>query len=343
MFKTILVPVDGSEMAERALAYATRIAAPADGNVILLRAEALTMRRRPKVVSADPMLTTWLVPADPNARITLEAAAAGAQADGVAAEVDFQRYRRGGAMAAEAILDAIRERQPDLVVMSTHGRSGLARWRYGSVADQVVRGADVPVMLVPATVTRPWPTARPLRILVPLDGSVLAEEILVPIGRLAEQLGAELLVLRVVEPLPPSVRANTPHSIASLQERGLATARSYLARTLDRIRLVDKAVSARAIVGHPSTAIADAAREADVDLIAMVTHGRGGLKRLIMGSVAAATLQRATVPLLLIRPGIALPKEAATVSGTAQYTAASLARQTGSHDATYSDCAPAGR
>src|SRR5581483_6251291 len=62
MFRTMLVPVDGSELAERALAYATRIAAPVDGNVILLRAEALRMRPRPAVVSADPASTTWLVP-----------------------------------------------------------------------------------------------------------------------------------------------------------------------------------------------------------------------------------------------------------------------------------------
>ena len=327
MFRTMLVPVDGSELAESALAYATRIAAPVDGNVILLRAEALRMRRRPTVVSADPASTTWLVPAHPVARMTLEAAAARAQADGVTTEVDFQRYRLGGAIAAEAILAAVRERRPDLVVISTHGRSGLARLRYGSVADQVARGADVPVMLVPATVTRPWPTGRPLRILVPLDGSVLAEEILVPIGRLAEQLGAELLLLRVVEPLPLGVRANAPHSVASLLERGLATARSYLARIVHRTRRVDTTVTARAVIGHPSSAIADAACAADADLIAMATHGRGGLKRLIMGSVAAATLQRAAVPLLLIRPGIAAPQEAATVAGTVRTAEALIGPQ----------------
>jgi nucleotide-binding universal stress UspA family protein len=318
MFRTLLVPVDGSDLAESALAYATRVAAPVDGNVILLRAEALRMRRRPARVSADPASTTWLVPVHPAARMTLDAAACRAQAEGVTAEVDFQRYRLGRARAAEAILAAVRERRPDLVVISTHGRSGLARWRYGSVADQVARGADVPVMLVPATVARSWPTSRPLRILVPLDGSALAEEILAPAGQLAEQLGAELLLLRVAEPDPPGVHLRVPHRGDPSHERGLATARGYLARILDSIRRVDTVVTARAVPGDPATAIAEAAREAGADLIAMTTRGRGGLRRLIPGSVAVATLQRAALPILLVRPGIAVPKQAPTVAGTAR-------------------------
>jgi nucleotide-binding universal stress UspA family protein len=305
MFRTMLVPVDGSELAESALAYATRIAAPVDGSVILLRAEALIRRRRPRVVSAAPASTSWLAPADPTARMTLEAAAARAQADGVMAEVDFQRYRLGRVPAADAILDAVRERRPDLVVVSTRGRSGLARWRHGSVADELVRGADVPVLLVPASVRRPWPVDRALRVLVPLDGSKHAEEILDPAGRLADQLGAELHLLRVVEPLPAVVRSTAPHSVGSLGSGELAEARDYLARVLDRVRRTGMVVTARAVVGNPPASIAAAACEADVDLIAMATHGRGGLMRLIMGSVAAATLQRASVPLLLVRPGIA--------------------------------------
>ena len=126
--------------------------------------------------------------------MTLEAAAARVQADGVTAEVDFQRYLRGEAPTANVILTAVHERRADLVVVSTHGRSGFARWYYGSVADGIVRGADIPVMLVPATVESQWPDNRTPRILVALDGSPLAETILGPIARLAAQLGAELLL-----------------------------------------------------------------------------------------------------------------------------------------------------
>ena len=188
--------------------------------MILLRAEPLVWHERPPqdgtaATRADPSGHAWLSPADPGARMTLEAAAARVQADGVTAEVDFQRYLRGEAPTANVILTAVQERQADLVVVSTHGRSGFARWYYGSVADGIVRGADIPVMLVPATVERQWPDNRTPRILVALDGSPLAEKILGPIARLASQLSAELLLVRVVDRLPLGTRSKAPHVVQS--------------------------------------------------------------------------------------------------------------------------------
>ena len=311
MFRTILVPVDGSELAERALPYATAVASPVDGHVILLRAEPLVWQERPprdgtSATRADPSDHAWLSPANPGARMTLEAAAARVQADGVTAEVDFQRYLRGEARTANVILTAVHERNADLVVVSTHGRSGFARWYYGSVADGIVRGADVPVILFPATVERQWPDDRAPRILVPLDGSPLAEEILDPIGRLARQIGAELILARVVDGLSLGViHASSPYTAQSLLASELVEARGYLALIMDRARSYGLRVTARAIAGSPSTTIAAVAREEDADLIGMVTHGRGGLGRLVMGSVADATLQETSVPVLLVRPSAA--------------------------------------
>jgi nucleotide-binding universal stress UspA family protein len=307
MFRTMLVPVDGTELAERALAYAVALARPADGHVILLRAEPLAWQahrpvRRASAVVAGPSRLAWLTPVEPQARITLEAAAARVQAEGVTAEVDFQRYQHGDMEPADAILAAARERQADLVIVSTHGRSGFARWYYGSVADQIVRGADIPVMLVHAAVERQWPEDRAPRILVPLDGSPLAENILDPIGRLASQLSAEIVLLRVVERHPLGVYGVSPHPAQSLLAADLADARGYLADILDRIRRVGMSVTARTVVGVPSTTIATVAQEEGVDVIAMATHGRGGLRRLAVGSVADSTLQETTVPLLLVRP-----------------------------------------
>ena len=311
MFRTILVPVDGSELAERALPYAVALARPADGHVILLRAEPLVWRERhPRDATSatlvDPSCREWLSPANPRARMTLEAAAAQAQADGVAAEVDVQRYLRDEAQTADVILTAVQERQADLMVVATHGRSGFARWYYGSVADQIMRAADVPVMLVPATVERPWPDDRPRRIVVPLDGSPLAEEILDPVGRLAGQIRAELILVRVVDGLQLGViHASSPYTARSLLASELVEARGYLAHMVDRARSYGLRVTSRAVAGSPSTAIAAVAHEEDADLIAMATHGRGGLGRLVMGSVADATLQETTVPVLLVRPSAA--------------------------------------
>jgi nucleotide-binding universal stress UspA family protein len=308
MFRTILVPVDGSELAERALPYATALARPVDGHVILLRAEPLVWQERPvrdgtSATRPDPSGNVWLSPANPSARMTLEAAAARVQADGVTAEVDFQRYLRGEALTANVILTAVQERNADLVIVSTHGRSGFARWYYGSVADGIMRGADVPVVLVPATLSRSWPNDRAPRILVPLDGSPLAEEILDPIGRLARQIGAELILVRVVEGRSSgAIHASSPSTARSLLASELLEARGYLARILDRARSYGSRVTVRAIAGSPSTTIAAVAHEEDADLIGMVTRGRGGLGRLVMGSVADATLQETSVPVLLVRP-----------------------------------------
>ncbi len=311
MFRTILVPVDGAELAERALPYATAVARPVDGHVILLRAEPLVWQERSprdgtSATRADPSGHAWLSPADPGARMTLEAAAARVQADGVTAEVDFQRYLRGEARTANVILAAVHERQADLMVVATHGRSGFARWYYGSVADGIVRGADIPVILVPATVERRWPDDRAPRILVPLDGSPLAEEILDPIGRLARQIGAELILVRVVDGLQLGViHASSPYTARSLLTSELVEARGYLAHIVDRARANGLRVTSRAVAGSPSTAIAKVAHEEVADLIGMVTQGRGGLGRLVMGSVADATLQETSVPVLLVRPSAA--------------------------------------
>jgi nucleotide-binding universal stress UspA family protein len=234
--------------------------------------------------------------------MSLEAAAARVQADGVTAEVDFQRYVRGEAPTANVILTAVQERQADLVVVSTHGRSGFARWYYGSVADGIVRGADIPVVLVPAAIENQWPENRAPRILVALDGSLLAEEILVPICRLAAQLSAELLLVRVVDHIPLGIRSKAPRVVQSLLAAELEEARSYLALVLDRVRRVGTSVTARAVTGAPATAIATVAREDGVDLIAMATRGRGGIQRLAVGSVADSTVPETTVPVLLVRP-----------------------------------------
>jgi nucleotide-binding universal stress UspA family protein len=308
MFRTILVPVDGTDLGEHALPYATALARPVAGHVILLRAEPLIWQARyppddPSAAVGDASSQEWLIPVNPGARDTLEAAAARVQANGVSAEVDFQRYLRGEAHTADAILEAVQERQADLIVVATHGRSGFARWYYGSVADHIVRGADIPVMLVPAAIEPHWPEDRPPRILVTLDGSQLAEGILDPVGRLAQPLNAELRLVRVVDRLQlGATHASSPLTAQPLAAEGLAEARRYLSDVARRIRRVGMTVTTRAVFGAPSTTIATVAEEEGVDLIAMATHGHGGLRRLALGSVTDSTLQETTVPLLLVRP-----------------------------------------
>jgi nucleotide-binding universal stress UspA family protein len=206
--------------------------------------------------------------------------------------------------AARAIRDIAMERHVESIVMASHGRGGLGRWLWGSVSDMVMRTTQTPLILVPAACESVWPTDRAPRILVPLDGSSLAEQTLGPAAALAESLQAELHLLRVVEvvdavyPAYGGVIAMLPIDVPA----ELAEARRYLEGIAASLRRAGREVTVLTGTGHPAATIADVVSEQDIDLIALATHGRGGFARLVLGSVATATLERATVPLLLIRP-----------------------------------------
>jgi nucleotide-binding universal stress UspA family protein len=203
------------------------------------------------------------------------------------------------------------DRHADLVAMATHGRSAAGRWPYGSVADGVLQRASVPVLLVPKHVTTEWPNDGPLRILVPLDGSELSEAVLTPVAAFARRLGATLVLVRVVI-WPPYAQANPGELlIAEDWDNELAAARIYLARVVDRFQTTEilgsgpplPDVRYRAELGRPAEGvIVRVAEDERVDLVAMATHGRGGLARLMLGSVTTGVVQHANTPRLLVRP-----------------------------------------
>ena len=293
MLKTFLVPLDGSALADRALPFATTLARADGGKLVLLR-----------VVQAhtfpDVEPNPEHVAAIRDAELELAAMADRVRAEGV--DVETRLVRMNYAEAATAILDAAQREQADLIVMSTHGRGGLRRWIYGSVADEVLRGSEVPVLLVPSICERGWTPGRALRILVPLDGSDFAEEALVPASLLAKLLGAELHMLRVAEPPPYPLYGEGYAYIPFDEHAARAEAQSYLKQVANLFRPTKRMVKVRAEVGPAALEISRVAREEEIDLIAMATHGHGGVARLVLGSVATSVLQRASVPVFLIRP-----------------------------------------
>jgi nucleotide-binding universal stress UspA family protein len=286
MLQTILVPLDGSPLAERALPYAVRLAKAGGGKLILLRA-------------FDALRFTPPAQAEPDGQEQLESIAERARSEGVEVEaVAHQMYHED---VGQVIIETARERAAELLVMSTHGRGGLGRWIYGSVADAVLRGAAVPVLLVPAACEQPWPAERAPRIMVPLDGSDLAAEALAPAAELAGRLGAELVLVSVIQP-PTYAYAEGYAYLALDPAEELAAAAGELEAIAERLRGDGLTVSVRTAAGFATTTIAELAHEAGIDLIVMATHGRGGLARLVLGSVATGTLQRAGLPVLLVRP-----------------------------------------
>jgi nucleotide-binding universal stress UspA family protein len=203
------------------------------------------------------------------------------------------------------ILKASHEHRADLIVMSTHGRSGLGRWIYGSTADDVLRHADLPVVVVPAGLGGPSLASaeRSARILLALDGSDRAAGLVEPMRRLALELHAQIVLTRLVpEPATFRMVAGAP-VVGYATDQQVDDAREYLEGMARQLRTSVAEVAVRCEAGDASDRIARIADEEGADLIGLVTRGRTGVARFFLGSVATATLRRAHVPVLILRSG----------------------------------------
>jgi nucleotide-binding universal stress UspA family protein len=198
---------------------------------------------------------------------------------------------------------------PDMIVMSTHGRGPLSRAWIGSVADRITRHVSTPVVLVrpreavECEVTRP---AKLRRILVPLDGSDLAEASLVWAKRIMQATDASCTLMRVANESFPAWSSHLEHGASRSSDYtrlSEATSREYLDGVCEAMRQsgfeVDTVVETE---GPDALAILRCAQREAIDLIVMASHGRGGLRRLVLGSVADKVVRAADVPVLMIRP-----------------------------------------
>lgn len=208
------------------------------------------------------------------------------------------------------------EKQVDLVVMTTHARGPVARLWLGSVADQLIRELLRPVLLVRPVEAKADLTmeVRLAHFLLRLDGTPLAEQILEPAAALGELMGAEYTLLRVVRPVAPvhyppdgAVGGPLPEGILRQLRRVETESRRQAQEYLDDVaqRLRGRLLRVRTKLvdeTQPAVAVIEAAHQLAADVIAMQTHGRRGLSRLFLGSVADKVLRGAGVPLLLQRP-----------------------------------------
>jgi nucleotide-binding universal stress UspA family protein len=296
----IWVPLDGSALAETGLPHAALLARTTGSTIVLFQ------------VVLPPVLISPMLGAVPTPTLdfgTEEAAIAAAQAylAGVAGPLEAQGQPVQTAVtvgdpATAIVAWAAHDPSGRRIAMVTHGRSGLERWLLGSVAAKVLQSAPTPVLLVRAPAP---PPAQPYRmIMVPPDGSPLAERALTAGLPLAQASGATLLLLTVAPPLEANTGAEgatelswavaPPAAVTADLERYLAeVARDQVPGTIP--------VQTRVITGHPAEGILQASDAMEADLIVMATHGRGGLQRLWLGSVAWKVVQHARRPVLLIR------------------------------------------
>jgi nucleotide-binding universal stress UspA family protein len=306
MFRKLLLPLDRSSLAEQAIGHAASIARESGAAIDIV----LVHEPFPFAGYAD---LPWEEETDAAAEQKyLEAVAdelkSGAQVTATCAVL------RGA--PADMIIRRAREVGADLIVMTSHGRTGLSRTWLGSVADAVMRKSAIPVfMLRPereSETTKRRVAARGVkRILVPMDGSALAGGIVPAATDLARAAHASITLLRVV-PIVPIVMAYeptlpvtslpvVPDEAATQQLVDLAT--TELESAAQRLHAeTGIAIDSHVVVsGHAAQAIVDQAEALKIDVIAMSTHGRGA-SRLLLGSVADKVLRSSRVPVLLYRP-----------------------------------------
>lgn len=292
MLKVILVPLDGSALGEQALPIATRLATATGAKLVLIQSTRAYGVASPTLDEIQARLTQ-------DSQDYLAPLAQRVRNQGIVVETFVV-----GETAEEGILLEIDLREADLVVMTTHGRSGIGRWIYGSVAESVLRQSPVPILLVRASTTE---TASPLdvdhpRIVVPLDGSFFAEAALPIAAELARATGGALTLLRAIIPpssLAPS-RMVTSEYVTEMVELSIQRAEDYLTAQAEALAQTGLTVEKVIRVGSAAEAILEESKNAS--LIAMTTHGRTGLARLLAGSVAMEVLRRGSLPVLVVRP-----------------------------------------
>lgn len=302
MYRKVLVPLDGSELAEVVFVYAKELAGRLGLDLVLLHVYS------PDEAASVPMRRAYVERA---AEIIKRQSEEAREKAGIKPGVKAVNVR--GELApgypAEEILRYADENGIDLILMATHGRSGVKRWTVGSVADKVLRASKVPVWLIRAEIPQEivydkWPTRT---ILVLLDGSELAETVLPHVEAVAKQRGAELvdvILLSVCEPslLPSYYPAAMPLNWDDHVARCKRSNGEYLAKIEKRLKEAGLRVRSEVLVGKPAEAIVDYVSKNPVNLIVMSTHGRSGPSRWVLGSVAEKVLLGVSSPILLVRP-----------------------------------------
>lgn len=281
----ILIPLDGSKQAESVLPYVRDLAPKFNSRVHIL---GIGIGRKTRRVNR--LLEDYI--------------------DRIVKELHTHNIKSEPVIlygsAADKILDFTAEKEMDLIIMATHGRSGISRWWMGSVAEKVISGATAPVLLVRSKRRRTTGTAVNLesihKIIAPLDGSDIGEVALPYAEAIAIRSRATIHLVQVISP-PGTVEANLLGGpdwrkfISAMHDAG----ENYLKSVAERLSGKDIKVTYEVLTGDPADKIVEYATARDASMIAMSTHGRTGLTRWVLGSVADKVLHGARIPILLVR------------------------------------------
>ena len=307
MYSRILTPLDGSEASEHVLPYARALASSLSIPMALLM--AIEPDHPTISQSLNPVLHWHETESHRigHAEGYLTSVASRLRGAGLSVDTITPRSEPATAVVEEASRDP-----GTLIAMASHGRSGLARWWMGSVADKVLHMADNPLLLIRSQAHAPsTQESSPERLIVPVDGSELAEEILPHVVYLSRAMDLPVEVVRVtmseaeyyqamsmgLRVLPPTLP-----SFQSFSETMDGEAWQYLADVKDRLTQLGVAiVNARLVQGSPADSVVDLATSSGHSLVAMTTHGRSGVGRMVLGSVTERVVRQSGGPVLLVR------------------------------------------
>jgi nucleotide-binding universal stress UspA family protein len=307
MYKRMLIPLDGTPMAESAIAYAKDLAGRLDLDIIILHVFT------PEEHSLATMYRGYV---ERMAEIVRRESIKIQQITGFQSRVMVMTAR--GKLTVgyppDEILRYADENEVDFILMATHGYSGIKRWAMGSVADKVIRAAKMPVFLVRVGIPDEisydkWPQKT---LIVPLDGSILAESVLSHVKALAKQRGTQpvdVVLLGVCDqPLISSKSPETSLPVGGEKrvKQNMASfeleSKQYLAGVKKRFKDTGLKVKSKVLIGNPAVEIIKYSSRNPFNLIVMATHGRSGLMRWVYGSVADMVLRKGSSPIFLVRP-----------------------------------------
>lgn len=310
MYKNIMVPTDCSGFDREAIRVALRIAERSEARVRLVRVLTTgTLFGMAAAPDGVALSVEAMRQEHDDALTELYALAAECRCEGEQqVTVSLERGPVPDALEAYANRNNV-----DLIVISSHGRGGISRISLGSVTDSLIRHTKIPVLVVkpPSSYLNPQVREAFRRVVVPLDGSALAEQILAPVMTLASLDDAEIRLLYILKP-NPSAEKYSPENPLPWWEKDVASAQAYLFGAADRLRRKGFAVITEVIIGESiAEEISVYAGREKADLIAIATHGRGGLSRMLRSSVADEVTRKARACVLVFHSSAAAIEEGA--------------------------------
>lgn len=301
MYKMIMIPTDGSGFDREAIQVALRIAERSQAAVRLVRVHSsgkfFGMESAPEARSVSAAV---LQQERERIRVELDSLASECRKSSTAM-IDVALE---DGPVPSALEDYAHRNDVDLIVISSHGRGGITRLSFGSVTDSLIRHTTIPVLVVKphASYLQPGTDELFRRIIVPLDGSSLAEQILPKVAALAKLDRGRLTLLAVVVPTSSSQKKNVGQR-APWWDKEVAATQAYLYRVAAKLREQGCLTTTNVVISENiGQAIADYATNVRADLVAIATHGRGGISRAVRGSVADVVTRTGTTSMLVFRP-----------------------------------------